>query len=62
MQGEMLVAGWRGPTWPSLHAASPGRDAGRDGGLAAERGRDTRVEDEDDAVDEDTERRGLQGP
>lgn len=29
-----------------------GRDAGRDSGLAAERGRDVGVEDEDDAVDE----------
>lgn len=43
-----------------LHPA--GKDMGRDRGLAAERSRDTRVEDEDDAVDEGTEQKGLQGP
>ena len=43
-----------------LHPA--GRDAGRDSGLAVERGRDTLVEDENDAVDEGTEQRGLQVP
>lgn len=32
---------------------------GGDLGLAVERGRDAHVEDEDDAVDEGTERRGL---
>lgn len=43
-----------------LHPA--GKDVGRDRGLAAERSRDTRVEDDDDAVDEGTEQKGLQGP
>lgn len=36
-----------------------GRDASRDSGLAVERDRDTRVEDEDDAVDGGTDQRAV---